>query len=223
MHVPALSNDEQEAFLQGDWVAKLATHGRSGAIRITPLEYAIKDDTIHFTTWASSTAAANLRNDARASVLIDDRVPVQGDPLRRRSAGPDRGRHAARTRSTLRAVVGQPRGRRPVLFVHPNDRRTSPHQFPPDEEPQLGPQQSVSPESSDASDSARVSRDDGGCTASTACTTSTTRRNPTRRQPMSTASWKPQPTSAISVPTVPSARRCWPMLQMWPKRRSLRA
>lgn len=121
MHVPALSNDEQEAFLQGDWVAKLATHGRSGAIRITPLEYAIKDDTIHFTTWASSTAAANLRNDARASVLIDDRVPrTRGSTTSaKRRSGP---RTPRRTNSLDASGGSRPASRTPPSSIRSSQR-----------------------------------------------------------------------------------------------------
>ncbi len=75
MRVPGLSNEELEPFLQGNWVAKLATYNRNESIRMTPLHYAIDDGAILFTTWASGAATVNLRGDARASVLIDDPNP----------------------------------------------------------------------------------------------------------------------------------------------------
>lgn len=72
MKLPPLLEGELTAFLQhGTWIAKLATHKVNGAIRITPLGYAFVDGAILFSTWDRSDAAANLRRDPSASVLID--------------------------------------------------------------------------------------------------------------------------------------------------------
>lgn len=72
MKLPPLVDDELNQFLrQGTWIGKLATHKADGAVRITPLGYAAVDGAILFSTWDRSDAAANLRHDPRASVLID--------------------------------------------------------------------------------------------------------------------------------------------------------
>ncbi len=70
-----LTEQERRSFLEGTWVAKLATHHARGTVRITPLSYAVEDGTIVFYTWEDSEATKNLRLDGRASVLIDDPTP----------------------------------------------------------------------------------------------------------------------------------------------------
>lgn len=72
MQVPGLSDEELDAFLrEGAWVAKVATHNEDGTIRITPLWYEVEDGGLRFNTWERTEAAANLRRDPRASVLVD--------------------------------------------------------------------------------------------------------------------------------------------------------
>jgi hypothetical protein len=76
MWVPKMTDAERHGFVhRGAWIAKLATHSPDGAIRMTPLQYAEQDGVIWFDTWDSSAAAANLRRDRRASVLIDSPTP----------------------------------------------------------------------------------------------------------------------------------------------------
>jgi PPOX class probable F420-dependent enzyme len=72
MRLPPLTDEELTSFLpQGLWIAKLATHGVDGSVRMTPLHYAVENGTLTFSTWENSEAARNLRDDPRASVLID--------------------------------------------------------------------------------------------------------------------------------------------------------
>jgi len=72
MWVPKMTDEERDGFVHGGaWIAKLATHGPDGTIRMTPLHYAEQGGVIWFDTWDSSAAAANIRRDGRASVLID--------------------------------------------------------------------------------------------------------------------------------------------------------
>jgi general stress protein 26 len=57
---------------EGTWVATIATHNADGAVRMTPLTYAVgADGDLIFTTWEDSAAMHNLQRDRRASVLID--------------------------------------------------------------------------------------------------------------------------------------------------------
>jgi PPOX class probable F420-dependent enzyme len=73
MRLPPLTSEELTPFLtQGRWVATLATHNPDGSIRMTPLTYAVDEDSaIVFSTWHNSAAVRNVRRDGRVSVLID--------------------------------------------------------------------------------------------------------------------------------------------------------
>lgn len=134
MQVPGLNTEEQESLLRGNWVAKLATYCKNGSIRITPLNYAVEDDTIHFSTWAASAATANLQNDTRASVLIDDPNPpykgvhyVGEAKVQAEAASPDElaerfGRYSASPEEAAQFYSFIPSiGKRVRITFHPNE------------------------------------------------------------------------------------------------------
>jgi PPOX class probable F420-dependent enzyme len=80
MQLPPLTDEELKPFLEnGTWVAKLATAGRDGTIRISPMHYGMQDGDVIFSTWKNSAAVRNVRRTGTASVLIDrPEQPVAG-------------------------------------------------------------------------------------------------------------------------------------------------
>jgi general stress protein 26 len=67
MKLPPLTDEELKPFLEeGLWVAKLATGNRDGAIRITPMTYAVDEGDIIFSTWKNSVGTSQ-RSPASSS------------------------------------------------------------------------------------------------------------------------------------------------------------
>ena len=71
MKMKALSDSEITALLEQPVVAKFATHGRNGGLRITPVWFKAVDGEIHSNTAELTDLARNLRRNPECSVLID--------------------------------------------------------------------------------------------------------------------------------------------------------
>lgn len=75
MRLKGLSDDDVRALLARPVVAKVATHGREGDVRITPVWFKAVDGELHVNTLEQTDLARNLRRDPRCSVLVDTTEP----------------------------------------------------------------------------------------------------------------------------------------------------
>lgn len=66
-----MSPEEIDDFLSGRWVARLATNGRDGYPRVSPLWYYWDGKCLYFNIASTRLALRNLRRDPRCSVVID--------------------------------------------------------------------------------------------------------------------------------------------------------
>jgi len=71
MKMPPLSDADLQQLLQRPLVARFATHGRNGGLRITPVWFKHADGEIVANTLERTDLARNLRKDPECSVLID--------------------------------------------------------------------------------------------------------------------------------------------------------
>jgi PPOX class probable F420-dependent enzyme len=73
-------------FLQGRYIASLATHRADGSAHVTPIWYLFEDGAFYFPTGPHTVKARNVRARPQASVMVDSRGP---GPLRAAStSGP---------------------------------------------------------------------------------------------------------------------------------------
>jgi PPOX class probable F420-dependent enzyme len=75
MKLKGLSDEDVRALLAKPVVAKLATHGRNGEMRITPVWFKAIDGELHVNTLEHTDLARNLRRNPRCSVLVDTTEP----------------------------------------------------------------------------------------------------------------------------------------------------
>lgn len=75
MKVKHLSEGDIDALLEQPLIARVATHGKGGEIRITPVWYKREGDDLVINTLERTDLAVNLRRNAQCSVLIDTNPP----------------------------------------------------------------------------------------------------------------------------------------------------
>jgi hypothetical protein len=75
MKLKPLSDADLKELLAKPLVAKVATHGKEGDIRITPVWFIARDGGLTMNTIEQTELAQNLRRDPRCSVLIDSTQP----------------------------------------------------------------------------------------------------------------------------------------------------
>ncbi|MGQ0794377.1 MAG: PPOX class F420-dependent oxidoreductase [Deltaproteobacteria bacterium] len=68
-------SERREFLLHGTRTAKLATVGRDGCPRVTPVWFDLDGDTVVFTTGGASAKAANMRRNSAVSICVDDETP----------------------------------------------------------------------------------------------------------------------------------------------------
>lgn len=75
--MPAMDRDELRAFLRhGTRTGKLATVRADGSPHVAPIWFLLEeDDSLLFTTGATTVKGRNLRRDPRASLAVDDERP----------------------------------------------------------------------------------------------------------------------------------------------------
>jgi PPOX class probable F420-dependent enzyme len=71
MKLKQLSDDDMRDLLSRPLVAKVATHGKDGEMRITPVWFVARGGALTMNTLEQTDLARNLRRDPRCSVLID--------------------------------------------------------------------------------------------------------------------------------------------------------
>lgn len=78
MRVSELDAAALDAFLEGPWVAKVATHEAGGhRIRIVPVWYGRTDDgRFQFNAYADSELVRNLRHHPAVALLVDGAAPA---------------------------------------------------------------------------------------------------------------------------------------------------
>lgn len=71
-----MSPEEVRAFLlSGQRTGKLATVKKDGKPHVVPIWFDLDGDEIVFTTWHTTTKAANLRRDPAVAFCVDDEAP----------------------------------------------------------------------------------------------------------------------------------------------------
>lgn len=67
-----MSHDEVVAFLQQGHTMSVATLEPDGWPHLVAMWYVLRDDAVHFWTYAKSRKAVNLRRDSRLTCLVED-------------------------------------------------------------------------------------------------------------------------------------------------------
>lgn len=67
----ALTDDEQEQFLQDGWTLQVASVGHKGYPHLVAMWYVIIDGKIHFTTFGKSQKILNLRRDSKITCMLE--------------------------------------------------------------------------------------------------------------------------------------------------------
>ena len=71
-----MTPEEYRAFLlEGRRTGKLATVRPDGCPHVVPIWFDLDGEDLIFTTWHTTTKAANLRRDARVCICVDDENP----------------------------------------------------------------------------------------------------------------------------------------------------
>jgi PPOX class probable F420-dependent enzyme len=74
--VQKMTSAEAKSFLmQGTRTAKLATVRADGRPHVVPVWFVVDGDDLIFTTWYTTVNAANLLNEARVCLCVDDEQP----------------------------------------------------------------------------------------------------------------------------------------------------
>jgi putative heme iron utilization protein len=77
--LPALTDDELQAFLEQEQFARLATLNEDGTIHITPIFFKYDNGQIHMASQAPSRKIRNITRNPNVTVLIDNtQVPFKG-------------------------------------------------------------------------------------------------------------------------------------------------
>lgn len=67
----ALTDDEQQTFLEDGWTLQVASIGPGGFPHLVAMWYVVIDGKIHFTTFGKSQKILNLRRDAKITVMLE--------------------------------------------------------------------------------------------------------------------------------------------------------
>ncbi|MFN8617998.1 MAG: pyridoxamine 5'-phosphate oxidase family protein [Dehalococcoidia bacterium] len=67
----ALTEQEQEAFLNDSWTLQVASNGHKGFPHLIAMWYVIIDGKIHFTTFGKSQKIMNLRRDPKITCMLE--------------------------------------------------------------------------------------------------------------------------------------------------------
>lgn len=67
----ALTDAEQEAFLNDSWTLQVASNGPKGFPHLVAMWYVVIDGAVHFTTFRKSQKVVNLQRDPRVTVMLE--------------------------------------------------------------------------------------------------------------------------------------------------------
>lgn len=67
----ALTEQEQDAFLNGGWTLQVASNGPKGFPHLVAMWYVVFDGKIHFTTFGKSQKVMNLRRDPKITCMLE--------------------------------------------------------------------------------------------------------------------------------------------------------
>ncbi len=73
----ALTEEEQRQFLESEKTLQVASIGRDGYAHLVAMWFVVIDGLVHFTTFAKSQKARNLRRDPRVTVMVESGVAYQ--------------------------------------------------------------------------------------------------------------------------------------------------
>jgi general stress protein 26 len=78
---PPLSDEDLEKFLDGKWIAYLATTGKDGAPHVKPIWYAWDGEAMWMATWLDCKTTRNIEHESRVAVTLQEGgEPVVGFP-----------------------------------------------------------------------------------------------------------------------------------------------
>jgi PPOX class probable F420-dependent enzyme len=67
----ALTEDQQQAFLEESWTLQVASIGPKGFPHLVAMWYVVIDGAIHFTTFRKSQKVLNLQRDPKCTVMLE--------------------------------------------------------------------------------------------------------------------------------------------------------